>query len=145
MRRLGYALGVPLVALGAYLILTENSLPALRSVVLWFGGGIVLHDGLVAPLTVAVGAALLLVVRGPARAAVQGALAISACVTLATLPLLVGAGRDPLVPSQQPLPYLRNLLIVLALVWVVAGALALRRTRVARTAPIVAGRDSGHR
>lgn len=128
MRRLGYALGVPLVVLGAYLVLSGNSFPALTSIALWFAGGIALHDGLVVPITLAVGSLLLLAVRGPARAAVQGALIVTACVTVATLPLLVGAGRDARVPSQQPLDYGRNLLMVLALVWVVAAAVAVRRS-----------------
>ena len=61
------------------------------------------------------------VVPAPARAPVQAALLVTACLTLATLPLVLGTGRTPLVPSQQPLDYGRGLLAV----HIVAGTAAV--------------------
>ncbi len=104
--------------------------PVLRSVAVWFGGGIVIHDALIAPATIIVGLLVLRIAPPFARAYVQGALVITGSLALATLPLVLGDGRDPNNPSQQPLPYGRNLLIVVALVWLVAAALALLRGRV---------------
>lgn len=127
MKRLGYALGLPFVGLGAYLVLNAAPWPALRSVVLWFGGGIVLHDAVIAPLAILVGVLVLRIVPPVARAPVQAALVITGCLAIATFPLVWGQGVDPSVPSQLPLSYGRNLLIVLALVWLVAAAFAVGR------------------
>jgi len=132
VRKLGYALGLPFVALGVYLVLGAAPWPALRSVAVWFGGGIVLHDAVIAPIAVLIGVVVLRVVPPAARAPVQAALVISGCLAIATFPLVWGQGVDPSVPSQLPLPYGRNLLVVLALVWLVAGLLALRSRRTAR-------------
>lgn len=139
MRRLGYALGLPFVAFGAYLVLNAAPWPALRSVAFWFGGGIVVHDALIAPLAILVGALVLRIVPTAARAPVQAALIITGCLAIATFPLVWGQGVDPSVPSQFPLPYGRNLLIVLALVWLVAGAFAIARARRPRRPVLVDG------
>jgi hypothetical protein len=57
---------------------------------------------------------------------------MSALLTVALLPLMSGRGRTPANPSQQPLPYTRNLLLVLLAVWLVTAALALHRARLRR-------------
>lgn len=123
------AIGAGLSAYGGYLLLGGASGPPLSSALTWFAGGVIVHDALLVPLTLLVGVALLRVVPGPYRRVVQGALVLSALLTLALLPLLSGRGRTPANPSQQPLPYTRNLLLVLLAVWVVTAVLALLRTR----------------
>lgn len=128
MRRVAYAVGALVAAFGAYLVLTTAG-SGLFSAALWFGGGIAVHDGLIAPLVLVIGAVVLRVVPGAARAPVQAAMMITGALVLATLPLVLGGGRDPAVPSQQPLAYGRNLVVVLLIVWLVAGAVALLRTR----------------
>jgi hypothetical protein len=120
----GMTVGAAMVGYGGWLLL-ERGGGALWSVGVWFGGGLVVHDLVLAPLAALLGGLVLRVAPPSARAPIQAALVISGCIVLATLPLLLGAGRDPTVPSQQPLPYGRNVLAVLALVWCAALVAAL--------------------
>jgi hypothetical protein len=107
----------------------------------WLIGGIVVHDALLVPATMIVGFALSRLVPAPYRAVVQGALLVSGSVTLASLPLWRGYGGSADNPSADPLPYGRNLAIVLGVVW--AGAALImahrahraHRARRARRAP----------
>jgi hypothetical protein len=73
------------------------------------------------------------VVRAPYRAVVQGAMLVSAAVALASLPLWRGYGGSPDNPTVNPLPYGRNLAIVLGAVWAVAAVLIAVRARRARS------------
>ncbi|APU44171.1 hypothetical protein BSL84_04375 [Streptomyces sp. TN58] len=95
------------------------------AVLVWLGGALVLHDVFVAPLVLAAG---LLVAAGAAGRAVRAALITAGAVVLVVLPLLLRPGAPP-NPSALPLPYGRNLLLVLAAVAVVtlASLLFLRR------------------
>ncbi len=129
MRRVALIVGAGLAAYGAYLLLAGARWPPLSSALTWFAGGVLIHDALLVPLTLLVGVALLRVVPGGYRGLVQGALVMSALLTVALLPLMSGRGRTPANPSQQPLPYTRNLLLVLLAVWLVTAALALYRAR----------------
>ncbi|MEV7420222.1 hypothetical protein [Streptomyces sp. NPDC089919] len=94
------------------------SLPDPSDAVVWLGGALVLHDGVIAPLLLAVG---LLVAAVPARRAVRGALLTGGVLVLITLPLLLRPGAPP-NPSALPLPYGRNLALVLAAVAVLTAA-----------------------
>ncbi len=96
----------------------------------WLIGGFLVHDLVVFPVTAAAGFLLTRLVRAPYRAVVQGALLVSAAVALACLPLWRGYGGSPDNPTVNPLPYGRNLAIVLGAVW--AGAAALIGVRAAR-------------
>jgi len=132
VRRVALIVGAGLAAYGAYLLLAGARWPPLSSALTWFAGGVIIHDALLVPLTLLVGVALLRVVPGGYRGLVQGALVMSALLTVALLPLMSGRGRTPANPSQQPLPYTRNLLLVLLAVWLVTAALALHRARLRR-------------
>jgi hypothetical protein len=138
-------LGLALMGLGACLV-AAGSDPT--GVLVWLAGALVLHDGILAPLVLAVG--LLLVGRGQ-RGLLRGASVAAGSVILVTLPLLVRPGEPP-NPSALPLPYGRNLAIVLAAVAVVTGALYLVRRRKdlvrrwrARPRRRTAGADRGQR
>ncbi|MER6999772.1 hypothetical protein [Streptomyces sp. NPDC000410] len=113
-------LGVVLIGIGAWLVVAE---PDPAGVLLWLAGALVLHDGILAPLVLAVG--LLLVGRRD-RGVLRGALVVAGSLVLVTLPLLVRPGAPP-NPSALPLPYARNLVIVLAVVAAVAAARILVR------------------
>ncbi|MFD7974357.1 hypothetical protein [Streptomyces sp. NPDC059071] len=113
-------LGLGLIGLGAWLVAVE---PDPAGVLAWLVGALVLHDGILAPLVLAVG---LLLVGRPERGLLRGTLVVAGSVVLVTLPLLVRPGEPP-NPSALPLPYARNLAIVLGAVAVVAGALHLVR------------------
>ncbi|MFP1628032.1 hypothetical protein ACLB9X_23330 [Streptomyces sp. 5K101] len=124
------ALGLLLIGVGGRQLAAQ---PDPYDVLLWMAGALVLHDGVLAPVVLAVG---LLVAALPARPVVRGALVTGGALVLVTLPLLVRPGAPP-NPSALPLPYARNLLLVLAVVaavalaWVVLTRLR-RRVRASR-------------
>ncbi|MCX5193270.1 hypothetical protein OOK31_05080 [Streptomyces sp. NBC_00249] len=116
------ALGLLLIAVGARLV---AGLPDPLDVLVWLGGALVLHDGILAPLVLAAG---LLIAAVPARGLLRGALVTGGALVLVTLPALLRPGA-PVNPSALPLPYGRNLLIVLAVVAAVTAAVWLAKTR----------------
>ncbi|MFF8378427.1 hypothetical protein ACF07V_20130 [Streptomyces sp. NPDC015661] len=116
------ALGLALIGIGAWRVAEQRD-PL--GVLVWLGGALVLHDAILAPLVLAVG--LLLVGRSD-RGVLRGALVVAGSLVLVTLPLLVRPGEPP-NPSALPLPYGRNLVLVLAAVAVVAAAVILVRRR----------------
>ncbi|MCX4782679.1 hypothetical protein [Streptomyces sp. NBC_01264] len=111
------AAGLLLIAIGGRLLAV---LPDPFDVLVWMGGAVVLHDGIIAPLVLLAGLAVAAV---PARGLVRGALLTAGVLVLVTLPLLLRPGTPP-NPSALPLPYGRNLLLVLAAVAVAAGVTA---------------------
>nr|WSX48766.1 hypothetical protein OG409_07275 [Streptomyces sp. NBC_00974] len=117
--------GLLLIAVGGRLLAV---LPDPGGVVVWLGGALVLHDGVIAPLVLAVGMAVAAV---PARGVVRGALLTGGALVLITLPLLLRPGV-PANPSVLPLPYGRNLAVVLGVVAVTAPAVALVSVRSGR-------------
>lgn len=129
MRRLTIVLGVALVVIGIRELVDAATWQSLRATIIWFAGGTIVHDGVVVPLTLLAGLALTRLVPGTYRGIVQGALVMSAAVSLALLPLLSGQGRTAANFSLQPLPYARNLVVVLAALWAGAALLAVRRRR----------------
>ncbi|WP_405851799.1 hypothetical protein OG361_03570 [Streptomyces sp. NBC_00090] len=118
-------LGLVMIGIGAWLVASE---PDPVDVLVWLAGAVVLHDGIIAPLVLAVG---LLLVGRRARGPLRGALMVAGCLVFVTLPLLLRPGAPP-NPSALPLPYERNLAIVLAAVAALSGALLLVRRRRAR-------------
>ncbi|MEU9037321.1 hypothetical protein AB0D45_20810 [Streptomyces sp. NPDC048352] len=116
------ALGLLLIGIGGRLV---AGLPDPLGVLVWLGGALVLHDGVIAPLVLGAG---LLVAAGPGRGVVRGALVTGGALVLVTLPALLRPGT-PVNPSALPLPYGRNLLLVLAGVGLAAGAARLLRRR----------------
>lgn len=118
-----YAAGTALIGYGLSGIVADVPV---RRWAAWFVGAAVLHDGVLVPAVLAAG-----VVTGwipvAYRRVLRGALVVAACVTAVAIPLVLGYGRRPDVPSQLPLPYGRNLAIVVGVIGAVAVAmLALR-------------------
>ena len=120
-----YGIGAAVACYGAYGLITATR----SNPVAWarFAAIIVIaNDGLLAPLILLTGAILLRVTAG-ARAYLQSGLVISGAVTLAAVPLLLGFGRSPDLPSALPLNYGQGLAITLGLIWLGIGAVALTR------------------
>lgn len=132
-RRLLHALGAAAVLYGGWGLLGAAERTQPLSAALWFGGGVLAHDAVLAPAVLLVAAAVARWVPAGARAVVQGALLVSGAVTLVALPLVAGRGGAAGNPSANPLPYARNLALVLAAVWATAVLLvAVRAWRAAR-------------
>lgn len=134
----GLAAGGLVMAYGAYGLLA-NLLPEERPRwLLWFAGGLIVHDLLLAPAVLGVSVALRRLAPGRWLAALQAGLVVSGLLTLASVPVLTGYGREsqPGNTSVLPLDYPRNLLMVLLVVWAVIGVLsaaAVLRRRAGRT------------
>ncbi|MFD0352039.1 hypothetical protein ACFQ0M_49615 [Kitasatospora aburaviensis] len=99
--------GLALTGYGVYGFLNDPYITAPWDVLVWAGGGLVLHDGFWVPLSCLVGAS---VARGPV---LRGWLVVAAAVTAVGLPAVLHAGEDHGNPTVLPLPYLRNWLLVL--------------------------------
>lgn len=86
-------LGVAGIAWGAWLLLDGQDLDALLRVALWLAGGVVLHDAVLAPLVVVLGAGavrLPLAVRGIAARV----LVVLGSLTLLAVPVLLARGES---------------------------------------------------
>ena len=131
-RWLLYLLGVAAVAYGGYELLVTAGKTHPPAAAIWFAGGVVAHDAVFVPVVLLGAAAVVRFVPRVARPVVQSALFVSGSVFLVALPLVWGLGGNAGNPSTNPLPYGRNLAIVLAVVWAVAAVLVVRRVLRAR-------------
>jgi hypothetical protein len=126
-RFIAYAVGAAFIGLGLWGLLSgTDTNPAGWAV--WFAGAAVVHDGIIAPCVLLVGA---LTTRLPSsyRRRVQGTLLIGGAVSLMALPVVLGKGRRADNLSILPLAYGRNLVIVLAAIAVIAVLWSLYRKR----------------
>jgi hypothetical protein len=123
----GYATGGALIAIGVWGLLWDADLDLLGWAA-WFGGAVVVHDAVLVPCVLLVGAATTRLPRSYRRH-VQGTLMVGGVVALVALPFVLGMGRRADNPSILPLSYGRNLAVVLAAIVVLAGANALWRRR----------------
>lgn len=131
-----YALGALAVAYGARGLLMHAADTVPPRAALWLVAGVIVHDALVVPAVLLVGAAVVRLVPAVARPVVQGALFVSGVLALVAVPLLLGRGGAG-NPTSGPLPYERNLVLVLVAVWLLAGLLVgvrLLRSRTGRSA-----------
>ncbi|MEU3751674.1 hypothetical protein AB0H17_02745 [Streptomyces olivoreticuli] len=122
------ALGLALMAAGVWALLFGADAQDPWVVAKWLLGVLVVHDGLVVPLTLAVGFA---VSRVPVRGVVRGTLLVAAALTAVAGPVLLRPGPVQ-NPTVLPLDYGRNwvLLVVLtAGVGVLAGLAVKWRRR----------------
>ncbi|MGA4948839.1 hypothetical protein [Streptomyces lydicamycinicus] len=136
LRALAGVAGLALMGVGASLLVNVREL---TGVLVWLGGAVVLHDGLLAPLVLLVGMAL---VRGGVRGPVRGALTVAGTLTVVALPVLLRPGPRA-NSSVLPLNYWGNwLLAMVAVATVTALVVAARRfTRGTTTGPAPKGAD----
>ncbi|GHJ43115.1 hypothetical protein Cs7R123_04570 [Catellatospora sp. TT07R-123] len=128
-RRLLVAVGVLAAGYGLIGVLTDPSV-SLPNYARYAATVLLGHDLLVLPAAIAVGAVLTRWLPRWARPVVQGALLVTAALTVVAIPLLLGHGRRPDDPSALPRDYHRGYLVCLAVIWLVTAAvLALRARR----------------
>jgi hypothetical protein len=123
------AAGGLLLAFGLFRLVTKLDPPDLGVLLLWLVVAVVVHDVVVAPLTVGVGVTL---TRVPPRARryVQAALVVGALVSVVAVPLIARRGTQPSVKALVLRDYAGNLALLLGLV--VAVALLVYAARVLR-------------
>ena len=128
MRLLLAAAGLAAIGYGAYGWLFADGAKPL-SQLLFLGAVLIGHDFVVLPLAIGAGALVTRFAPARARRPVLVAVAISGAVTLVALPFVLGKGRIADNPSAFPQHYGRNLLLILAVVWLIAGVVALVHKR----------------
>jgi hypothetical protein len=138
MKVVGYAAGGALVAVGFWGLFTHAPDTHPLSWLAWFAGVVVAHDFVIVPVVLIL-ATLVKRLPAPYRTPVQAAAVIGGILALVSLPLVLGFGKSAGNPSQLPLSYGRNLLLLLAVIAVVTGAVIGRRLWSAHTR-----RDTAH-
>ncbi|MGH2839486.1 MAG: hypothetical protein ACRDKY_01520 [Solirubrobacteraceae bacterium] len=121
--------GTALSAFGLVGLLGDPRVGDSTSWLTYFAGGLIAHDLVWAPLVALGSVALVRLVPPRPRPVIQGALIVTATVLLVAYPVLDGGGRLANNPSLLPLDYERNLVVVLACVWGIAGGLIVRAMR----------------
>jgi hypothetical protein len=117
--------GSGFMAFGVYSLLRKPVQPLDFAV--WFGGGIVAHDLIAAPIVFALGWGLRRALPGWALAPVQAGLIATAVFIVFTLPAY-GVQHNAANPSRLPNHYGRNLAVLVGLVWIaVLGGLVRSR------------------
>jgi hypothetical protein len=131
---LGVAGGL-MLTFGLFRLVTELDPGDLFVLGLWLAAAVVLHDVLLAPITVGTGVAL---TRVPPRARryLQGALLVGALITIVAIPLIWRQGTQPESKAILLRDYAANLTLLLGMT--AAVALVLYALRVLRN-PIPAG------
>ncbi|MFI1797594.1 hypothetical protein ACH427_09585 [Streptomyces sp. NPDC020379] len=104
-RILAGALGLALMATGVWALLFGTQPQDPVEVAKWLLGVLLVHDGVVVPVTLAVGFAL---ARGPVRGVVRGTLLVGAALTAVSLPVLFRPGpvqNASVLPLNYPLDW----------------------------------------
>lgn len=130
MRVLIGAGGGLLALYGVFRLVTGVPLVDLLILAGWLAGALVLHDGILAPLSGAVGLATTRLVPPRLRRYLQGALVAGAAVTVIALPLIARRGSQPPQKALLRQDYAANLGMLLGMI--AAGAVALYLLRVVR-------------
>ena len=112
------------MAIGVWGVLRDAAVTSPFNFALWFIGGNLVHDFLLAPAVFIIGFVLRRKVAGRHLGRVQWGLVLSGIVLLfAAIPLL-GLGKSRLEPTVQPLNYGVGIAVTLGVVW--ASALLVR-------------------
>ncbi|MGA8986968.1 hypothetical protein [Aeromicrobium sp.] len=99
----------------------------LISIGTWFGGAVVLHDAILAPLTVILGVVAARHLPGHFRASTATAFLLWATLTVVFIPVLSGQGGKPDNATILGRPYLLSWIVMTVVIAAVAAILALRR------------------
>jgi len=121
--------GLALLAYGVAQLFLVVAWPDLVLLGLWMAGALVVHDGLLSPFVLAVGAGLRRFVPARGRGFVQLALVAGAMITVIALPMIYLEGSQPPEKAILLQRYGVNLTVLLGLVAVVT--LVLYAVRVA--------------
>jgi hypothetical protein len=124
------AAGVALGLFGVFRLLTQISAYNLTVLFCWLIGALVIHDGLLSPLVIGIGAGLKRFVPDRARGYLQFGLIAGGLVTVIAIPMIYRQDSQPVVKAILQQHFGANLATLLA---IVAGlALMLYVARVLR-------------
>jgi len=122
LRRVLGGTGVLAGAYGAWLLL-GTGWDNIVATATWLVGGVVLHDAVLAPLTIALTWLALRVLPTAVRARVAAAAVVVGTLTLVAVPVLGRPGAKPDNPTLLPRDYVQGWLLVVGLVVVVTAVL----------------------
>ncbi len=122
------AMAVPAGLYAAWLLLEAGSGNWLN-LAIWLGGGVLIHDGVIAPVTVALGLAAMAVLPAPWRAPAVVGLVCWGSITLFAIPVLGRFGALPDNPTLLDRPYAWSWLVLSILTVVLVGLAGLVRSR----------------
>jgi hypothetical protein len=123
----GLALGVPLIAYGVRGVFVDAADTHPADMARWLLGAALVDDLVLVPAALLVGTVGRSFTPPWAWPAVRGGLFASAVLTLVAWPFVRGWGRDPTNSSLLARDYGTSLLVALAAVWVVVGAIVVTR------------------
>lgn len=107
---------------------------------IWVAGGILVHDAVIAPVTVVIGVVAARLLPRHARAPMGIAFLVWATLTVVFVPVLSGQGGKPDNDTILGRPYVASWLVLTAVLLAVAAVIALRRRSRAAT-PAVTTED----
>jgi hypothetical protein len=114
------AAGIALALFGVFRLVTQISFGGLAFLALWLVGALVLHDGIVSPGVLGLGALISRKVPPRARRYLQGALIAAAAVTVIALPMIYRAHSQPKVKALLEQNFAANLALLVGVIAVVA-------------------------
>jgi hypothetical protein len=140
VRALLGAAGLAAAGWGAWLLLGQGA-TNLRATLVWLAGGVLLHDAVLAPLTIAVAWVAGRLAGGRPRAPAAVALVLLGPLTVAAVPVLgrFGARADNTTLLDRPYWAGWTALVVVVLVAILVASYAGRRGRA--HAPVGGGDD----
>jgi hypothetical protein len=125
----GVALGVPVIVFGIVGLLHDGGVAHARTVAIWAGALLVVHDAVLVPVVLAVVWVIGRVARPPYRDPVRATLLASGLAVALAWPGIRGVGNLARNPTVHPFDTTRALVWVLIVVWLVAGAWVLLSSR----------------
>ena len=131
--------GVGVGTYGIFQLLTQLPWQTLVLLALWLIGALIIHDGLLSPAVIGVGAALRRYVPDRGRRYLQFGLIMAAMVTVIAVPMIYRANKQPPAKALLLQDFGINLIVLLAAIG--GGTLIAYAMRVARNRS-VPGRPS---
>lgn len=132
------ALGLALTGFGGLVLLANVPPERYLGIAVWVGAAIVLHDAVIAPVTVAAGLGAARArgrVGGRGIAVAQGALLIGAILTAISLPAIIASARGNANPTVLVGSYALSLAVAWALLIGVAAIAVWRSAARVRSIP----------
>jgi hypothetical protein len=138
--------GVVLGAYGAWLLFSRQDLDQLVSAAVWLVVGVVLHDAVLAVVTLLLAAVVLRLLPGPARAPAVVAFVVLGSLTLLAVPVLGRFGARPDNATLLDRDYTTAWSVLAALTLVAVAVASVLRSRAGGTrGPRPGGRRRPHR
>ncbi len=107
--------GIVLAVFGAVGLIAGVPIGALAILALWMIGAVVIHDGIIAPVTVTIGWALTRTIPPRARRYVQAFLIGAGLVTIIAMPLILRRNTQPASKAILQQNYAGNLTVLLGI------------------------------